>query len=327
MIPQKQGNPALNVLMLVIVATAALLSSKAAISAPDAPSAAAPSCSISSFRMYSACSHGAADNFWVSAAICQNVADRADRRDCESEMHDTYKSDLTLCRAQRVVRMNACKDLGQSPYDPQIDPVNFVDPLEIGTSVVANPYLILTPGYTRVYNSPTEVITITVTHDTAVILGVTCIVSRDTARDPDGNLIEDTVDYFAQDVTGNVWYFGETTAEYEGGLPVSVEGTFKAGVERAKPGIAMLAVLPSGQLYREEFALGTAEDMARVISTTASESAPAASCRASCLQTDNFTPIAPSAGETKYYAPGIGEIVAFPASDPTQREVLVSYHY
>ena len=327
MIPLKQRRPTINVGLLVIIATAALVSSKVTFSAPDAPSAATLACSHSSLKMYSACSHGAADNFWVTAAICQNVAERADRRDCEAEMRDAYTSELALCRAQRVVRLNACKDLGQSPYDPQIDPVNFVDPLEIGTSVAANPYLILTPGYTRVYNTPTEVITITVTHNTAVILGVTCIVSRVTVRDSEGNLIEDTVDYFAQDVTGNVWYFGETTAEYEGGLPVSVEGTFKAGVERAKPGIAMLAVLPSGQLYREEFALGTAEDMARVISMTASESAPAASCRATCLQTNNFTPISPSASETKYYAPGVGEIVAFPASDPTQREVLVSYHY
>ena len=39
-------------------------------------------------------------------------------------------------------------------------------------------------------------------------MGVTCIVVRDTV-DIDGVLIEDTVDWFAQDVEGNVWYFGE----------------------------------------------------------------------------------------------------------------------
>jgi hypothetical protein len=43
--------------------------------------------------------------------------------------------------------------------------------------------------------------------------------------------------------------------------------------------------------------------------------------------TNNFTPIRPGTSEKKYYAPGIGEIVAFPESDPTNREVLVNYHY
>lgn len=316
-----------SVVAVVVTATAAVLSTERAFATPAANSAVLPSCSSSAVSMNSACTYDAADNFWVNTAKCQNVSDARERAACAAETRQSYRTDLALCGEQKVERLDVCTDLGQAPYDPQINPANFVNPLHIGGSVAANPYLILTPGYTRVYRSPSQIITIAVTHDTTSILGVTCIVSRDTVTDLDANLIEDTVDYFAQDVSGNVWYFGETTAEYEGGFPVTVDGTFRAGVERAKPGIAMLAVLPSGKLYREEFALGSAEDLAEVITTTATESAPAASCQQSCLLTDNFTPIRPGNSEKKYYAAGIGEIVAFPEDDPANREVLVSYHY
>ena len=312
---------------VIVTAMAAVLGTERALAEPSANSTVLPSCSGSAVSMSSACAYDAADNFWVNTARCQNVPSAQERTACAAETRQGYRADLALCREQKAERLDVCKDLGQAPYDPQVNPANFVNPLHIGSSVATNPYLILTPGYTRVYRTPSEIITIAVTHDTSSILGVTCIISRDTVTDLDGNLIEDTLDYFAQDVSGNVWYFGETTAEYEGGFPVTVDGTFKAGVERAKPGIAMLAVLPSGKLYREEFALGSAEDLAEVITTTATESAPAASCRQSCLLTDNFTPIKPGRSEKKYYAAGIGEIVAFPEDDPANREVLVSYHY
>jgi hypothetical protein len=327
-LPRKQvPRLAINVVAVLVNAVAAALSAEPAVAAPVANAGALPACSGSAVSMSSACSYDAADNFWVNTAKCQNESSAQERAACATETRQHYQADLALCREQKLERLDICNDLGQAPYDPQVNPANFVQPLQIGASVAANPYLILTPGYTRVYNSPSEVITIAVTHDTTDILGVTCIVSRDTVRDLAGNLIEDTLDYFAQDLSGNVWYFGETTAEYEGEFPVSVDGTFKAGVDRAKPGIAMLAALPSGKLYREEFALGSAEDLAEVITTSATESAPAASCRQSCLLTDNFTPIKPGSSEKKYYAPGIGEIVAFPEDDPGNREVLVSYHY
>ena len=53
--------------------------------------------------------------------------------------------------------------------------------------------------------------------------------------------MEKTNDYFAQDKAGNVWYFGEDTKEFENGKVVSTEGTWRAGVDGATPGIIMLA--------------------------------------------------------------------------------------
>ena len=81
----------------------------------------------------------------------------------------------------------------------------------------------------------------------------------------DGSVIEDTLDWFAQDHEGNVWYFGENTLSIEGSLVVSVEGTFTAGINGAKPGIIMEAHPAIGDAYRQEFVLGSGEDTEEVV--------------------------------------------------------------
>ena len=53
-----------------------------------------------------------------------------------------------------------------------------------------------------------------------------------------GVLQENTFDYFAQDRDGNIWYFGEDTEELDRhGNVVSTEGTWRAGVNGAQPGL------------------------------------------------------------------------------------------
>ena len=47
--------------------------------------------------------------------------------------------------------------------------------------------------------------------------------------DANGDLVEDTFDWYAQDKAGNVWYFGEDTKEYKNGRVVSTEGSWRAG--------------------------------------------------------------------------------------------------
>jgi hypothetical protein len=173
-------------------------------------------------------------------------------------------------------------------------------------------------GYRWVYEGGDETITVTVTHKTIDILGVTCRVVTDVVKDEDGEVIEDTNDWYAQDVDGNVWYFGERSLAREDcdaceGL-VSTDGSWKAGVNYAKPGIIMMwgdADLKVGKVYRQEFALGEAEDMAEVLSLTAEEKVGLASCEEgdNCLQTADYTPIEPDVLEYKYYKPGIGLIL------------------
>jgi hypothetical protein len=112
----------------------------------------------------------------------------------------------------------------------------------------------------------------------------------------------------AQDIEGNVWYCGEGTAEYEDGLPVNTDGSFQADVDGARPGILMRAAPAVGDVYRQEFALGEAEDAATIVSLHGSANTPAASCQGDCLVTSETTALEPGAKEKKFYKPGVGEI-------------------
>ena len=141
----------------------------------------------------------------------------------------------------------------------------------------------------------------------------------------DGAVKEDTLDWFAQDKQGNVWYFGESTQEFEDGLPVSLEGSWRAGVDGALPGIVMKGNPAVTNLYRQEFLLGSAEDMAKVLSTSATAVTPAASCRGNCVLTHEFTPIEPDLNERKYYAPNVGFILEIDQATGDRLE-LVDIH-
>jgi hypothetical protein len=47
-------------------------------------------------------------------------------------------------------------------------------------------------------------------------MGVSTVVVRDVVTS-NGALVEKTTDWYAQQRNGDVWYFGEATAEYENG--------------------------------------------------------------------------------------------------------------
>jgi hypothetical protein len=146
-----------------------------------------------------------------------------------------------------------------------------------------------------------------VTHNTRVISGVTCIEVRDTVF-TDGVPTEDTLDWFAQDRDGNVWYFGENTHELEDGLISTIDGTFMAGVNGDKPGIIMKAHPAVGDFYRQEFSLGNAEDFAETVSLTESVTVPAGSFH-HCLRSQETTPLETDLLEHKFYAPGVGNVL------------------
>ncbi len=190
---------------------------------------------------------------------------------------------------------NKCKV--DETYNPEINPANFV-------AAVDNPLYPLVPGTKLVYREGSETIEVSVTRDTKQILGVTCVVVRDTVS-VDGEVSEDTFDWFAQDKDGNVWYFGEDTKEYEDGKVVSTEGSWEAGVGGAKPGYVMLAAPKVGDTYRQEYFPCHAEDMAEVLSLDESVSVPYGNLE-NCLKTRDYSPLEPAANENKYYCPGLG---------------------
>jgi hypothetical protein len=191
---------------------------------------------------------------------------------------------------------------GAGGYAPDIDPAEFA-------ALVDNLFFPLTPGTTFVYegengDGEAETITVVVTPQTKQILGVTCTQVRDTVE-VEGELAEDTLDWYAQHQSGTVWYFGEDTKEYENGVVVSTAGSWEAGVDGAKAGIIMQGTPQVGQAYRQEFYRGEAEDMARVLRLDASVTVPFGSFD-DCLVTREWTPLDPGVAENKYYAAGVG---------------------
>ncbi len=204
--------------------------------------------------------------------------------------------------------------------NPVIDPANFV-------GIINNPYFSLVPGTTFIYEGQTpdelDRDVVSVTHDTKEIVGVTCTVVRDTET-VGGVLQEDTVDWYAQDKEGNVWYFGEFATQYaaDGTTVIGHEGSWEAGVNGAKPGIVMLADPQPGESYRQEFLAGVAEDMAKVLRLNARVSVPYGDFEDG-LETKEWSPLEPGAIEHKFYARGVGLVLIEELKGRTVRTELV----
>ncbi|MEJ7728574.1 MAG: hypothetical protein WKG00_05115 [Polyangiaceae bacterium] len=200
-------------------------------------------------------------------------------------------------------------------YDPLIVPADF-------GSTIDNPFYPLPPGTTYTFNEGTDVVTVLVTDETKVIMGVTCVVVRDTHADENGDVIEDTFDWYAQDKEGNVWYFGEDTKEYDGGQVVSTAGSWEGGVDGAKPGIVMKAAPAVGDVYRQEYYACEAEDYAEVLDIDDTATVPLGSYTG-CIRTHDYTPLDMDVNEEKTYCAGVGLVLALDVNT-NDREELVS---
>jgi hypothetical protein len=190
-------------------------------------------------------------------------------------------------------------------YEPRLTPSDFVEEVD-------NPYFPLTVGSRWVYEGPadepgvTEHDEVVVLADHKVVLGISVTVVRDTVTVA-GVVTEDTLDWYAQDDEGNVWYLGEDVKNYEDGKLVDTEGSFEAGVDGAMPGIVMLAHPTQGHAYRQEYYRGVAEDLGEVVSVGGTKAVPAGEY-ADVLVTKDWNPLEAEVIEQKTYAPGVGVI-------------------
>ena len=188
-------------------------------------------------------------------------------------------------------------------YAPDLDPADFV-------ASVDNPYFPLVPGTKWVYegedDDETERVEVEVLEETRDIQGITATVVRDTVY-VDGEIAEDTYDWFAQDKDGNVWYLGEDTHEYEDGKAVNADGAWEYGKDGALPGIVMLADPAVGDAYRQEYYEGEAEDMGEVLEVGVTTEIELGNYE-DVLVTEDWNPLEPDVVEEKSYAPGIGLI-------------------
>ena len=129
------------------------------------------------------------------------------------------------------------QDLPQGSEPVELDPAEF-------TTEIDNPYWPMSAGSRWVYRETdtegtVERVVVEVTDETKTIAnGVEARVVRDTVTE-NGEPVEVTDDWYAQDADGNIWYLGEDTAEYVNGKIANREGSFEAGVDGAQAGIAM----------------------------------------------------------------------------------------
>jgi hypothetical protein len=192
---------------------------------------------------------------------------------------------------------------------------------------VDNPWFPLTPVTTLIYRGskdgePARDV-VTVTHRTKVIQGVRCTVVHDLLY-LNGKLAERTSDWYAQDARGNVWYYGEATAELDlKGRVTSTEGSWQSGVDGARAGIFMPAHPRVGQSFRQEYYRGEAEDHFQILSLNASVKVPYTSSRHALL-TKEWTPLEPDVLDHKLYVRGIGNVKEETIKGGTERLVLVS---
>jgi hypothetical protein len=279
-------------------------------------------CSATTTVQLEACQSQVNADFFTAKALCMNVVVDAERRACFRDAQAARRDGSKLCREQRRAREDVCAAIGQARYDANFDPMLFDHDFRKLTH--PNPYFPLGIGNQWKYASPNGTVVVEVLDKTKLVQGVTCIVVNDLVEQ-DGEVIEDTDDWFGQRKDGTVDYCGESVRNLEtfaGDHPaepelVDVHGSWKAG-RGALPGTSLPGSPVAGRTHRQEFRPGVAEDIAKVLSTTYSfghdpeldELVPRALaerlCAADCLVTRESTPIEPGKFQRKYYARGIG---------------------
>lgn len=216
-----------------------------------------------------------------------------------------------------------CSGVGPKPdYDPHLTAADFV-------ATIDNPYLPYPHGAWWRYEADggATVIEVRVLNETKQIMGVTATVVRDSEYE-DGELKEDTWDWFAQDKKGNVWYLGEDTGEYEDGKLVSTHGAWQWGVDGALPGVIMWAhPVANKTAYFQEFFWGEAVDEAEVVALGHTIVTPAGTFK-DTVTTHEWTRLERGSDEQANYARGVGLLgkwdeKGYPKGDA---EILVAYH-
>ena len=212
--------------------------------------------------------------------------------------------------------------LPQAGEPVELDPADFVRSID-------NPYWPMAPATTWVYrevgaDGTRQRVAVTVTDRTKTILGITATVVHDQVTEG-RELVEDTEDWYAQDRWGGLWYLGEDTTEYEKGKPVSKHGSWEAGVDGAQPGLIIPPSPEVGMSYRQEHYAGEAEDRGRILSLDELIEVPVGSYDG-VLMTKDWTPLEPDVVEHKFYAKGVGPILALGLSGGVDREELIRFN-
>ncbi|MBM7503827.1 hypothetical protein ACFPER_10100 [Agromyces aurantiacus] len=215
----------------------------------------------------------------------------------------------------------ASSRLPQGGEPVELDPADF-------TADIDHPYWPMTPGTQWEYReldadgTDFRVVVTATTATRRIANGVTARVVRDTVYSGD-EVVEDTFDWYAQDADGTVWYLGEDTAEFEDGEIASTEGSFEAGVDGAQPGVLLPADPQPGQVYRQEYLKGEAEDAGEVLRLGERAEAPYGASD-DVLVTRDTDALEPDVVEYKFYARDLGPLLAVDIAGGAGREELIA---
>jgi hypothetical protein len=201
-----------------------------------------------------------------------------------------------------------------------VDPRDFV-------RAISNPWLPFHVGsrwvYRGVKDGRTQVDVVRVTRRTKRIMGVRCTAVSDIATHG-CTVLERTIDWYAQDRAGAVWYFGERTAEFSAG-GVDRSGSWLAGVHGALPGIVMTAHPAVDDAHRKEYWPGHAEDQYWLVDLNQRVRVPYGTFHHAAL-TLEWSRLEPGVIDRKLYVRGIGNVSEVTAEGPHETATLVSYH-
>jgi hypothetical protein len=211
---------------------------------------------------------------------------------------------------------SAKSSLPQGSEPANLDAADFVPTID-------HAYWPMKPGSRWVYREGPQRVVVTVTNRKRAVQGISATVVHDVVTE-DGELVEDTWDWYAQDRDGNLWYLGEQTRELEHGKVKSTKGSWEAGVGGAEAGILLPAKPEVGMAYRQEYLKGEAEDRGEILSVDEKAEVPFGAFDG-VLMTKDYTPLEPSLLEHKFYARGVGPVLVVAVSGGSDREELLSF--
>jgi len=150
---------------------------------------------------------------------------------------------------------------------------------------------------------------------------VRCSILREMSFD-DGQLVESTLNYFAQADDGTVYYFGELVDIYQNGVITSHEGSWLVGgpansdpsttATSTRPFVFMPATPEKADVFKPEDLLPVVDETAQVVDTQQTRGVPAGQYQ-NVIQVLESSQL-DTATENKWYAPGVG-VVSIEAQD------------
>jgi hypothetical protein len=213
---------------------------------------------------------------------------------------------VTGCSQSPGLGQDFFSTAGHRAYLAPFHPADFHHP-----TVITNPYFPLVVGATwrwkgQFREQPYEQEDLVLKYSRRIDGVVTRpVIDRDLVK---GQIIAGSIDYYAQDDQGNVWYLGEATVHYVNGKLTDHADSWIAGQRGALPGIFMPAH-PALRLprYQQEYAPNLAADVEHIVSISKSVCVPLR-CYAHAVEALETTVLSPGVVSAKYYAPGVGLI-------------------